>query len=745
MAPLFRPFRLLRMFRSFRPSRPAGAPLFALPAAPALLVLLAVSATLLTACAGGPPPAVTEAAVATRASYAPQTAAMAPKPSAPGLPRANPSYIQWLERQSLLRATPDLAAIVSGSGLAWRAPAGADPAALLRQASVWLDFNPYEAAWSGSPTALTALQKSNVPARLAALGVHGLIIAPAAEPGAAWEPEARFGELGADEVSFSFAKPVGTDEDYAALEKLAAQSQMLLAGDLLPAATGMGPDFFLAMRGTREYPGLYMLVEAAPGVWPLFPLSLLNEGANGKPVPPAIQEQLRRDSALPPPFARDGDPRLTPGGWAVTPEMVGVDGVNRRWLYRYVGSPARPVLNWGDPSGAARRVLAASVIRQVGILHQPLVGMHLEAFWDQEPLAPGATPSGEPALSALRDLSRDVRRYGAFALLRDAFPPDMLPLLLENGADFVRDTVTSPSLEYAMLTGNTAPLKHAIDNSLKRGVNHARLWRAPAGSDGIRLDLAGFSPSAALVNMDESNPWRAVLPLRGNTLYATAASLAAAAVGLSPDEARRAAQKPEDLARIQQAHMLQIAFRALQPGLLMLSGHDLNGSLFAAANPDVPEIPAGVASWSLDGSRQLATRQGIPTAAAIYPPWPDAKPGADGKTPLPSFAGDVRRVLDIRQNTGVAAGRLQERLNAGASSVVALLSVLPDGRLLLVAGNFSNTGLTTDIRLPKNVSASAGEDALSGNGVAVQAEGLRLRMDAWGWRAVLLLPGGGAA
>ena len=40
-------------------------------------------------------------------------------PQANGLPRADPGYLQWLERQSMLGAAPELAAQVSGSERLW--------------------------------------------------------------------------------------------------------------------------------------------------------------------------------------------------------------------------------------------------------------------------------------------------------------------------------------------------------------------------------------------------------------------------------------------------------------------------------------------------------------------------------------------------------------------------------------------------------------------------------------------------
>ena len=699
------------------------------------LVFLALAAVLATGCGTGHSPCPTGADH------------NAARMGGNELPRANPSYIQWLERQSLVRKSPELTAIVSGSSLPWNAPSTvSDLKPLLDRADLWLELNPHRIVFADAGAAhdtLTALAAGPVPEQLAAMGVRGLWLAPTADSGAAWDAEGSFAEQGRDAVSFAFAPSVGTDQAYAALESTADAAHVLLGGDVLPAATGLGPDFFLAVRGVRDYPGLYMMVEVPQEAWPLLPLSRLDEGGTGRPLRPGSETELARRAIIPPVFARDlaGSPALaTPGGWAATPEIVGVDGVNRRWVYRYAGSPRRPVLNWDDPSGAARRVLSASIIRQVGLLHQPVVGLSVEALWGQDP-APGAAAGGppavspEPGLSALRDLSRDVRRYGSRSLLRDRFPARLLPVVQAAGVDFAADTVTSPALEYALLTGDAGPLKQALDASLAAGVDHARLWRALADGSGLSFSLAGLSADAAVAALPEA--WQRLLPVRDGMLYAAAPALAAIAAGLTPDQALRAGQDgagttPSDAGRILDAHLLQIAFRAMQPGLLMLSGQDLTGALFAPDGMENDIIPPP--AWTPDGARETVTRQGLPLATQIYPPLAVQLRQEDG------LARRLQRLAALRRETGVARGRLIARADRGDASTGGVLTALPAGDYLLTAGNFSGTDLTTDVRLPAGLIrvGTPGSDLMSGKGVAVDRDHLRLRMAPWQYRLVRL-------
>ena len=668
-----------------------------------------------------------------------------------GLPRANPGYIQWLERQSLLRGAPELTAIVTGSSLPWNAPSTRiDVGPLLERAGVWLDFAPLRTAWEGDAPVLDQVADRNLPALWADAGIQGIFLTAAAESGADWDAsgdteggaEDSFAEPGRDSVSFDFPRAVGDDNAYAALEERSLAAGLLLGGEIPPAAVGLGPDFFLAARGVRDYPGLFLMVELPAEVWSLLPEPLPGMAYMGQPLPPDITADLARRALIPPAFAQD----LTPlpeqaGGWAATAEITGVDGVTRRWLYRYAGTPRRPVLNWDDPSGAARRVLAAGIIRQAGLLHQPLVGLSVEALWGQDPAAldedgrlTGGSP--EPALSALRDLSRDVRRYGAWSLLRDRLPMSLVPAAQAAGVDFAADTVLSPALEYALLSGSAAPLNNAIDSALAEKIDHARLWRQSA--DGTALALA----PEGLADMELPAGWNGLLRDPAGRLHGTAPALAALAAGLTPAQIRAAVpggasagsawttdrNRREIMRKIQAAHTLQLAFRALQPGLLFVSGPDLAGAMFAPGNSRLP------AAWTPDAARQSATRQGLPVAVQLYPPLTEQMREED------SPARELRRLAELRRTSGVAQGRLVARPQMGEPAAAGVLTALPDGDYLLTAGNFSGASFVTDVTFPPGLirHGRPGIDLVSGQGVTVDRDHLRLRMGPWQYRAVRL-------
>lgn len=199
---------------------------------------------------------------------------------------------------------------------------------------------------------------------------------------------------------------------------------MLLGGEIPPSATGLGPDFFLAVRGVRDYPGLFLMVEVPADAWPLLPLSLPDGDNAGRPLSPEATAELAGRAVIPPAFAQDVTPLPgRTGAWAATPEIVGVDGVARRWVYRYAGTPRRPCSTGTTPPGRPTRA---------GRRNYPSGGAASSAPGGPErggPMGPGPRSDGRlrspdrrlagTALSALRALAREVRRYGSWSLLRD--------------------------------------------------------------------------------------------------------------------------------------------------------------------------------------------------------------------------------------------------------------------------------------------------------------------------------------
>ncbi len=647
-----------------------------------------------------------------------------PPPEATAVPRADPGYLQWLEKQSMLTDATEMARIVSGSELPWRAaPSGGGGAdVLLGAADIWLDVHPQSLLTDGSrpvfreldDSALTILQRA---------GIRGLFIAPTGDSGAVWKDknDAAHPDAGEDVVSLKFAETLGTDKDFEQLRLRAEKRGMQMGGDIISPAAGIGPDFLLATRAVREYPGAFLMVEIPRAAWNALP-----PASKPTDLPPINAEQLAllsRERLLPPAMTRDTMLWTVAGGWAATGEIRCNDGQLRRWAYRRYTQADRPLLNWDDPSGAAQRILSGSVIREVGLLRQALAGIRIEPLLGLDAAYGSGQRSLEPGLSALRALSREIRRYGGWSIQRDALPADVDAQVREAGADFGIDTTFSPAAEYALLTGDAAPLRVLVEQ--RRGLDHRRAVHRMPGPDGIllsALDGAPFPPDArarflhALENA----------PTAGSTLYITGPELALAAAKRGGEARPEAALEP---------HMLLTSLYAVLPGLFFVSGSDLAGALNIQGTP---AEYAALGGWAITASAasRAATRKGFAKARALYPlPQSQlAKPG--------SYLSRLSAVSALRARTRAAQGSLAGTLPTEGESVLAVLNALPDGGRLLAVANFSPKARSCRVSLPKGFDRVT--DELAQKALAPTGDRLALELEPWACR-ILRLEAGSAA
>lgn len=642
--------------------------------------------------------------------------------------RTGPVYVQWMEEQSCLRKAADITSVVSGSSLGWQN--SSRTSRLPHDARIWFHASSPLTAWSGQNSFLTSLARSNTAARLSALGVQGMFLSGLSDTGDEWGGRSPTFSLGEDETSLDFGRLSGTENDYQSFLAAFSQAGLLTGGMLLPAHTGMGPDFFLASRSVRDYPGLYAMTELPPEAVPLsaspaLPSESSEDGPPPLPSPSqrrsqlsgisplsSLQiERLARAGILPDALVQDRLPLTdVPRGWAVTGPTAGVDGVQRRWLYRWYEKPDRPVLHWDDPSGTARRIMEASLIQQAGLRHQILVGASVGA-WMGLDAASSETDSNNastPGRQALSDLVRNAHRYGAALLVRDAFALPDLAGLQASGADFFFDSALSPALELALLTQNAAPVQNSLRLALRLNIDQRRLWRSsPDGTAFSHVDaLLPFIPDA----------WKAMLLSERDgsfELRINAPTLAAIICGLEPGK------RPDDLMTrsIRDVHQLQLAARAFLPGLLMLSGSDLDGGL-----PEGSAWRATPPLWQLQ--TLPASRQGLPSGYPLYRHLP-ASEGMDGP---------LARMLRARMSTDIASASLIDVPSCGSDAVLAAVSALPGGGHLVFFGNFSAEQCVIRPTFSSWTEAADRVDALSGEPFSDRV----LSLPPWGWKAVLL-------
>lgn len=632
-----------------------------------------------------------------------------------GARRADPGYLQYLERLSMLGNQTELARVVSGSQLAWMKPGDTPfPDPLLGLADTWLAINPLTMLPEGKKSVFATLASPQSWQVIGRAKVGGVYLSPVNGAGGLWAYNRKASSKGDDVIQYSFSESAGTEEEYFRLLSSANTNKKLLGLDLTPATTGMGPDFFLAARFHRQYTGLYCMIEVPPQLWPALPP--VSDQWRGEALSDGQTAELTQQGFLPKALVQDyfpgsqgnsqasGQTNARAGGWAATGEIHGVDGAARRWVYRFHGSPDRPVLNWEDPSATARRVLSGSAIRSVGMLGGALVGMRLEGLYglDAAPAMPQKRFNPAPADGAAVALSREVRRYGGWSWLVDEIPLSQVAALMPKGPDFFLDHIFSPAVEHALLTGSTQLLEHLTDDALILGLDMRRFVHATAGERGVsyvlphlsdvasggtvssisrkqaaelRTNVLAEAQNAVYASNLGSKLGQDLPPLKDRHLNTTPAGVAALALGAGNADS----VTPDMMERVRDGNLLQIFFRAMLPGLLLISGQDIAGSLplswYAMADSsagwDVALASRGAYSFSRSLQDTAVTAQGVPRAKTIYPP---ADVQIHEENAFITMLGDI---LAIRTKLGIAAGSLHGRFVTMAPSCFAMAVILP--------------------------------------------------------------------
>lgn len=652
----------------------------------------------------------------------------APDASAPLLPRADPGYLQWLERQSMLGATQELTGQVSGTDLIWRNSASARRVPMLLAAAPnWFDVNPHTLN-TGEP-AFRALTQPGLDAFLVQAGFGGLFLSPTGEKGDIWSDHAAAvmpdaaAEQGDNVTSLRADPSLGSGQDFSRLAESMDRAHMQMGGELPPAATGLGPDFILQARRASRFDGLYAMISVPTKDWGALPATAGEWDC--LPLRPAAIAELRRRGVIPEPLRRDGLDWTTPGGWAVTGEVRGADGQVRRWVYRYSGNALRPVLLWQDPSGQARRIFSAAVIRHTGLQQQTLAGLRLEPLMGLDTLAEGhnfdrTDPAAMvPGLEALETLAGEVHRYGGWVVQDDILPPALTRPILASAVDFSRDGITQAGAAYALLSGDAAPLATLLRNALSAGVDQSRLARGLRDRQYVDwrplLDLPdGRTLARRAQDLGKGSP-------EALGLSATQAELAARALGFDATTALR----PENAAAMHSACLLLLSWRMGLPGLTFISPQDLTGAL----------SPRGAGSGA--SSARSVPLWGESAHAGELPPAPLVFGALETQwNKEASFARDVARILQARRAVGLAEGRLTQVIT-GPSGCLATLSALPGGGYWLLATNFSDRKQRFTCHLPARAEGSA-RDVLTDRTLPQAGHALEIDLDARQARHLLL-------
>jgi trehalose synthase len=197
----------------------------------------------------------------------------------------------------------------------------------------------------------------------------------------------------------------------------------------------------------------------------------------------------------------------------------------------------------------------------------------------------------------------------------------------------------------------------------------------------------------------------------GDGVASTTATIITATLGIKDISKLKAA----DIERIKRVHLLLAFYNAFQPGVFALSGWDLVGALTLPAAVVKDRLADGDTRWinrgayDLIGSNPKAKRSaaGLPVAVALYGPLPRQLQNPE------SFASRLARMLKVRADLRLYAGRLIDVPAVQAKGLLVLVHELPDpSDLEVTAINFGATPVNESVGIHGATQNSQAQDAL---------------------------------
>ena len=634
-------------------------------------------------------------------------------------------YIAWLESRSMLYQAEHLSDLIAGKSAQWRhAYAHPRPQDFIRAASVWFTSYPKSIVTAPDKSVLQTLGSDELLSTLHEIGIEGIHMGPMKRSGGvSGRTYTRSIDGFFDRIELTIDPLFGTNDEYAELTGTAKRLGIAVIGDLVPAHTGKGPDFRLAERAYHNYEGLYTMVDIPEEDWDL--LGEVPEGADCVNLTPETVQLLEDKEYIPGPLELIvfHDPGVKDTNWSATDIVRGVDGRQRRWVYLHVFKGGQPSLNWLDPTFAAQRVILADVVQSLRVLGatglrldaNPLMGVEgrpgLDKSWvEGHPLAEGGS----------NIIAMMIRKLGGYSFQELNQPIENLKRFTVWGADLSYDFFTRPPYLYAMATGDAGPLRMILRLIQKEAFDQGTLVHAMQNHDELMFDLThlrNHGDEKFSVNRKTA---------QGKTIYkrmydraketvvpggtsnigeftnlgfcATMAGYAAAALGV-PDPYT---MTDSDKVRVRQLHLLAATFNAMQPGVFALSGWDLVGALLVQHEDLGSLMEDEDCRWTNRGAFDLmgvnpgatASQAGLPKAVAIYGTLPDQLRDPD------SFVSQLRTMLRVRKESGIALSKLVAAPEVGAQGFVVMLLERPDNLgWIITALNFGRETSRETVRL----------------------------------------------
>ncbi len=665
----------------------------------------------------------------------------APDPSTRGAATAdNPTYVDWLVRESMLADAIETSRQLSGYASMWQNSFGTpDPRAAVRTAAVWYTAYPASLVNAPGSSFVATLGDAELWKAFASIGIQAVHTGPVKTAGGldGWEPTPSIdGHF--DRISTRIDPAFGTSEEYRMLCAVASSNGATVIDDIVPAHTGKGADFRLAEMAFGDYPGIYQMVMVDPQDWELLPDVV--EGRDSVNLDIVAEKVMADAGYIVGPLQRVlfAAPGIKETNWSATAPVVGVDGVTRRWIYLHYFKDGQPSINWLDPSMTGPRLVLGDALQSLTDLGSGGLRLDANGFLGIERRA-GSTAwsEGHPLVPAANHLIASmVRKVGGFTFQEQNLSIEAIKLTADSGPDLSYDFVTRPAFHHALLMADTEFLRLTMREGMRLGIDAASLVHALQNHDELTYELVHFTDTHAqdiytfrgrsITGGELADTIRADLlatltgpdrpynlPFTTNGIACTSATVAAAAVGISD----LASITDDDVERVRRAHLLLAGYNALQPGVFALSGWDLTGML--TLDPASVEHLMGDADtrWINRGAHDLmgvdpdatASPSGVPVGRALYGTLPEqlADPG--------SFASRLRGVLALRARHSLAESTLLEVPDVDHRAILAMVLRLPEGGVAATVLNFSSvpvveTVLRTEHAVPGTAVVDLGTD-----------------------------------
>jgi trehalose synthase len=642
----------------------------------------------------------------------------------------------------MLHQAEALAQHFAGNSDQWQHPYGVpQPRAASAKASVW--FTAYPASTVASrpgASVLTTLADERLWHAFQAIGIQAVHTGPMKRSGglngSTYTPSV---DGNFDRISFDIDPDFGTEAQYQALVQTARTHGAVVIGDVIPGHTGKGADFLLAERAYGDYPGLYHMVRIDPRDWDLLPP--VPAGQDSVNLSPATVDALQARHALVGMLSSRifYQPGVKDSDWSATDVVRGADGVNRRWVYLHYFKQGQPTLNWLDPTFAAQRLVIGDALHQLTVLGDGGVRLDANGLLGIERVANSTQvwSEGHPLSDTSNQLIADtVRKFGGFTFQELALAFDEIHQMSAGGADLTYDFVTRPAYEHALLTGDAQFLRLVFQLMRRHEIDPAGLIHALQNHDELTMGLSQFSgphendrysfrgtemTGQQVRKQVQEDMYSRLIGSRapynlqfGDGVASTTATIIMATLGITDISKLTAA----DIERIKRIHLLLAFYNAFQPGVFALSGWDLVGALTLPGEAVKARIADGDTRWinrgayDLLGSNPKATTSaaGLPVTVALYGPLPKqlAKPD--------SFASQLARMLKVRADLRLFAGRLLDAPPVQAKGLLVLVHQLPDcADLEVTAINFGPTAVTEAVVIHDASQNTTATDVLDSN------------------------------